>query len=85
MTWLSILPMGHLFNTTRSVLEEREQNMNARFDAVQYCFKQNERFPEKLTIRDIGTQALAAVGAGSDTVAAGIQAFIYHMIRHPNA
>lgn len=85
ITWLSILPMGHLFNTTRSVLQEREQNMNVRFDAVQYWFKQNERFPEKLTIRDIGTQALAAVGAGSDTVAAGIQAFIYHMIRHPDA
>ena len=85
MTWLSILPMGHLFNTTRSVLGERKRNMNARFDAVQYWFQQNEKYPEKLTIRDIGTQALAAVGAGSDTVAAGIQAFIYHMIRHPDA
>lgn len=85
MTWLSIMPMGHLFNTTRSVLQEREQNMNARFDAVQYWFKQNEKFPEKLSIRDIGTQALAAVGAGSDTVAAGIKGFIYHMIRHPDA
>ncbi|WXC50872.1 hypothetical protein QX201_010574 [Fusarium graminearum] len=41
--------------------------------------------PDKLTIREINTQALAAVGAGSDTVAAGIQSFIYHMIRHPNA
>ncbi|CAG1982212.1 unnamed protein product [Fusarium graminearum] len=41
--------------------------------------------PDKLTIREINTQALAAVGAGSDAVAAGIQSFIYHMIRHPNA
>jgi hypothetical protein len=47
--------------------------------------QQNEKYFEKLTIRDIGTQTLAAVGAGSDTVAAGIQAFIYHMIRHPDA
>lgn len=85
MTWLSVLPMGHFFETTRSALKEREQNMNARFDTVQYWLKQNEKYPKKLTIRDIGTQALAAVGAGSDTVAADIQSFIYHMIRHPDA
>lgn len=85
VTWLSIMPMGHLFDTTKAVLAEREKNMNARFDAVQYWFRQREQHPDRLTIREIGTQALAAVGAGSDTVAAGIQSFIYHMIRHPNA
>lgn len=85
MTWLSIMPMGHLFDTTKAVLIDREGNMNSRFDAVQYWFKQHAQHPEKLTMREIGTQALAAVGAGSDTVAAGIQSFIYHMIRHPNA
>lgn len=85
VTWLSIMPMGHLFDTTKAVLAERKNNMNARFDAVQYWFKQHEQHPEKLTVREIGTQALAAVGAGSDTVAAGIQSFVYHMIRHPDA
>ncbi|KAI4931464.1 hypothetical protein J4E85_004057 [Alternaria conjuncta] len=85
MTWLSILPMGHLFDTVTSVLADREKNENARYDAVQYWFKQHEKYPGKFTIREIGTQALAAVGAGSDTVAAGIQSFIYHMIRHENA
>ncbi|RYN20880.1 hypothetical protein AA0112_g10469 [Alternaria arborescens] len=85
MTWLSILPMGHLFDTVKAVLAEREKNENARYDAVQYWFKQHERHPDKFTIREINTQALAAVGAGSDTVAAGIQSFIYHMIRHADA
>lgn len=82
MTWLSIMPMGHLFDTTKALVTDREKNMNTRFDAVQYWFKQHEQHPIKLTMREIGTQA---VGAGSDTVAAGIQSFIYHMIRHPNA
>ncbi|KAF1810375.1 cytochrome P450 [Eremomyces bilateralis CBS 781.70] len=84
VTWLSIMPMGHLFDLTKAVLTDREKNPNARYDAIQYWFKQNERHPDKLTIREIGTQALAAVGAGSDTVAGGIQSFIYHMIRHPD-
>ncbi|KAJ4245776.1 hypothetical protein NW762_013900 [Fusarium torreyae] len=85
VTWLAIMPMGHLFNTTASVLADREKNHDVRFDAVSYWFKQHTQHPDKLTVREINTQALAAVGAGSDTVAGGIQSFIYHMIRHPNA
>jgi cytochrome P450 len=85
MTWLALLPMGHLFDTIKTVLADREKNANTRYDAVQYWLKQHERHPDKLTIREINAQALAAVGAGSDTVAAGIQSFIYHMIRKPDA
>jgi cytochrome P450 len=85
MTWLSLLPMGHLFDTVTSVLAQREKNENARYDAVQYWFKQHHRHPDGFTVREIGTQALAAVGAGSDTVAAGMQSFVYHMIRHSDA
>ncbi|KAF4461647.1 Pisatin demethylase [Fusarium albosuccineum] len=85
VTWLSIMPMGHLFNTTAAVLADREKNPETRFDAISYWFKQHKQHPDKLTIREINTQALAAVGAGSDTVACGIQSFIYHMIHHPNA
>ncbi|KAI8943409.1 hypothetical protein NX059_001421 [Plenodomus lindquistii] len=85
VTWLSIMPMGHLFDTVKGVMADRKKNLNARFDSVQYWFKQHEQHPDKITVREIGTQALAAVGAGSDTVAAGIQSFIYHMIRHTDA
>jgi cytochrome P450 len=77
--------MGHLFDTVKDVLAEREKNANTRYDAVQYWLNQHERHPGKLTIREINTQALAAVGAGSDTVAAGMQSFVYHMIRKPDA
>jgi cytochrome P450 len=85
MTWLTFLPMGHLFDTVKDVLADREENANTRYDAVQYWLNQHERHPGKLTIREINTQALAAVGVGSDTVAAGMQSFVYHMIRKPDA
>ncbi|CAF3544258.1 unnamed protein product [Fusarium graminearum] len=82
VTWMGIMPMGHLFNTTAAVLANREKNHDVRYDAVSYWFNQHNQHPDKLTIREINTQALAAVGAGSDTVAAGIQSFIYHMIHN---
>ncbi|KAK6703612.1 hypothetical protein SNK04_013541 [Fusarium graminearum] len=68
-----------------AVLTNQEKDHDVRYDVVSYWFNQHSQHPDKLTIREINTQALAAVGAGSDAVAAGIQSFIYHMIRHPNA
>jgi cytochrome P450 len=85
VTWLSIMPMGHLFDTTKAIMADREHSPDKRFDAVQYWFKQHEQHPDKLSVREINTQALAAVGAGSDTVSCGIQSFVYHMIRHTDA
>lgn len=85
VTWLAVLPMGHLFETTKRVLAEREQNPDLRFDAVSFWFRYQKEHPGRVTTREINTQALAAVGAGSDTVACGMQAFVYYMIRHPTA
>jgi len=84
MTSLALLPMGHLFDTVTAVMKERDANDNKRYDSVQYWLKQHEKHSERLSLREIGTQALAAVGAGSNTVAAGIQGFVYHMMRHPD-
>jgi hypothetical protein len=83
MTWLSVLPMGHRFDTTKAAVAEREKN--TRFDAIQYWFKQHEHHPDKLSIREINTLAFAAVGAGSDTVSVGIKSFVCNMMRHPDA
>lgn len=85
ITWLAILPMGHLFETTKKAVKDREGNYDAHFDAISHWFKQHDKTPEQLTVREIHTHALAAVGAGSDTVASALQSFVYHMIRHPSA
>jgi hypothetical protein len=85
MTWLSIMPMGHIFETTNPALAGREDSPSAHFDLVSYWLKQHTQYPDKLSMRDINTQALAAIGTGSDTISCVIQSFIYHMLRHPNS
>ncbi|KAK6063956.1 hypothetical protein SCUP515_12050 [Seiridium cupressi] len=85
ITWLGVLPMGHLGNTTQKALRDREGNEDARFDAISHWFQEHGQNPEGFTIRDIYAIALGAVGAGSDTVACGLQSFVYHMIRHSTA
>lgn len=77
--------MGHLFNTTKKAVDDRGNNHDAHFDAVSHWFKQHRQHPKGFTMRELNTQALAAVGAGSDTVSCGLQSFVYHMIRHRDA
>lgn len=85
VTWLGLLPMGHLFNTAQSAIKARENNHDAHYDALAHWYKQHREHPNDFSIREIHTQALAAVGAGSDTVACALQSFVYHMISHPTA
>lgn len=85
MTWLGLLPMGHLYDTTVKALDERLDNRDSRFDAVAHWFKALDKNPEKVKIRDVYAVATGAVGAGSDTVSCALQSFVYHMNRHPDA
>ncbi|KAH8666925.1 cytochrome P450 [Xylariales sp. PMI_506] len=85
VTWLGLLPMGHLFNTAQAAVKARDNNQDAHFDALAHWYKQHRDHPNDFSLREIGTQALAAIGAGSDTVACALQSFVYHMIRHPSA
>lgn len=114
VTWLGVLPMGHLFDTTMTALQERQKNPDARPDLVSHWFRGLEkakkdesrlftRKPNFLTChtshhsrlcsisiescgyleRCLESFATANVGAGSDTVSAGLQSFVYHLLRHP--
>lgn len=85
MTWLGLLPMGHLYDTTVRALDERLDNRDSRFDAAAHWFRAIEKNPGKVTERDVYAIATGAVGAGSDTVSCALQSFVYHMNRHPNA
>ncbi|KAK3906033.1 cytochrome P450 [Staphylotrichum tortipilum] len=85
VTWLQVMPMGHLFNTTMIAINERERNPDARFDIAAHWFKMLKQHPERMVLRDIHAQATTSVGAGADTVSCGLQAFVYHMLRHPTA
>ncbi|KAK8071296.1 hypothetical protein PG997_011499 [Apiospora hydei] len=85
VTWLSILPMGHLFNTTKRAVIERDESANARWDILASWFQQMRQYPDQMNMRTIHTQATGLVGAGSDTVSSALQSFVYHMVRHPTA
>ncbi|KAK4247263.1 cytochrome P450 [Corynascus novoguineensis] len=85
VTWLRIMPMGHLFDTTMKAIGERVRNQDARFDLLAHWFKMLAQHPERMKLRDIHAQATTSVGAGADTVSCGLQSFIYHMLHHPTA
>lgn len=39
MTWLNVLPFGHIVDTAMAAIREREKNPDARFDAVAHWFR----------------------------------------------
>ncbi|KAK2614000.1 hypothetical protein N8I77_000862 [Diaporthe amygdali] len=88
VTWLGVLPMGHLFDTTMKALKERQKNPDARPDLVSHWFKGLEKAKKDksrlFNQRCLESFATANVGAGSDTVSAGLQSFVYHLLRLPN-
>ncbi|ORY62979.1 cytochrome P450 [Pseudomassariella vexata] len=87
VTWLKILPMGHLFDTTMSALNERQKNPDAHEDLVAHWFRGLDKAKKDKSkifdLRCLQSFATANVGAGSDTVSAGLQSFIYYLLRHP--
>jgi cytochrome P450 len=76
------MPYGHLYDTTFKAIDQRRKNPDARYDLIEHWFKTHDEHPERLTIRHIEAHAFQAVGAGSDTVSAGLQSFVYHIIRN---
>lgn len=87
MTWLQILPMGHVFNTTMTAVHEREKNIDnqTNFVIVDHWLHTLKQSPERLTLRNIYAQATNNVGAGADTVNSSLQSFFYHLLRCPAA
>ncbi|KAH8649346.1 cytochrome P450 [Xylariales sp. PMI_506] len=85
VTWLGILPLGHLFNTAMKAVKERESNPDARFDMLVHWFKFLKEHPDRMTLRDIHAMVTINVGAGSDSISGGLPTFVYHLIRNPPA
>ncbi|KAK3988704.1 cytochrome P450 [Cladorrhinum sp. PSN332] len=87
VTWLNILPFGHLFDTTVQALDKRlkDKRDDSMFDSVEHWFRALEKDPERVKLRDVYAIATGAVGAASDTVSCGMQAFVYFMIRRKGA
>lgn len=85
MTWLGILPMGHVFNTTMAAVKERQRNFdsNSQFVIVDHWLRTLRQQPDRLHVRNVYAQATNNVGAGADTVNSALQSFFYHLLRNP--
>lgn len=86
MTWLGILPLGHVFNTTMTAVKEREKDLdsNSQFVIVDHWLKTLRQQPHRLHVRNVYAQATNNVGAGADTVNSALQSFFYHLMRNPS-
>lgn len=69
MTWLQILPVGHVVNTCITALREREKNPDARLDMAAHWFRGVEKAREDdyggFTDRHVLAAAVSNMGAGS--------------------
>lgn len=97
ITWLNITPWGHLIDTAMAAIKERQANPEGRVDAATHWFRMLEKQKQdsdgsgsgsgrgRMQLHEIHSAAFNAVAAGNETVAAALQAFVYFMIRHPDA
>lgn len=68
-----------------AAIKERQANPDGRFDASSHWFRMLQQNPDRMHRHEIDSAAFNAVAAGSDTVSSGVQAFLYFMMRHPDA
>ncbi|KAI1268171.1 cytochrome P450 [Xylariaceae sp. FL1019] len=84
VTWLNVVPAGHIMSTAVQWLEHREKNTDARFDMVEHWFKAMREQPDRVSFRQVQCQTTGTIGGGADTISAGIQSFVYHALRRPS-
>ncbi|WYZ36363.1 hypothetical protein EsH8_XIII_000015 [Colletotrichum jinshuiense] len=85
MTWLGLLPTGGVYHRCIKAINERLKDPDARFDLVAHWFRTMKQSPERLNLKNIQAQTTNTVVAGSDTVSTGVQSFLYHLLRAPDA
>lgn len=68
ITWLGLLPMGHLFNVAQGRLEERRRDPGSHSDMLTLWMKQHHEHPTQLTYREVEAETTVSVGGGSDTL-----------------
>ncbi|KAH9906240.1 cytochrome P450 [Xylariomycetidae sp. FL2044] len=85
VTWLDVMPMGHLAKIAQGALRARRDSPDVRFDVVEHWLRNHREHPDQISFRDIQAVTATNVGAGSDTISTAIQSFVYYMIRDPES
>ena len=50
-SWITLLPMGHLFTTTSVAIKKRMSNPTARDDVLSHWLNASRKNPDKLSLR----------------------------------
>ena len=66
-----------------AALHRRETNPHARNDMVEHWKRTLKEHSDRMMITHLQAVATGTVGAGTDTVSAALQSFVYHMLRKP--
>lgn len=79
--YFNLTPSMHVFDTCVAALDTRSKNDEVRKDMLEQWKYQLKKHPERMEEKEIMANAVANLGAGSDTMSSATQAFVYLMIR----
>ncbi|RAH72484.1 cytochrome P450 [Aspergillus aculeatinus CBS 121060] len=93
---LGLQPTSHIFDTCLAAIDHRQRQSQEktpattptstvppRLDMMERWLTTRQQHPERMAESEIMGACVANVGAGADTTSATLQAFVYHLIRHP--
>ena len=78
--YFNMTPSMHVFDTCMAAIRSRSQSTEVRKDMLEQWKEQLAKHPDRMEEKEILTNAVGNLGAGSDTVSSVLQAFVYHMI-----
>jgi cytochrome P450 len=81
--YFNMTPAMHVFDTCMAAIQSRSRSAEVRRDMLEQWKEQLAKHPDRMEEKEIVTNAVGNLGAGSDTVSSVLQAFVYHMIRDP--
>ncbi|KAH7303537.1 cytochrome P450 [Stachybotrys elegans] len=83
VTRTGVNPMIRVHDRTIKAIKERVQNPDASFDMVAHWLRAGQENPDAVHDHDIAAHAIISVIGASDTLAVGLQGFLYHMTKQP--
>ena len=77
LTWLKFQPKSHLLDLTLSSIAGRKADQEPRKDMIEHWITMRRKYPDRMEDLEIHGASAANLGAGADTVAGALQAFMY--------
>ncbi|MCJ1438915.1 hypothetical protein MMC27_008305 [Xylographa pallens] len=81
ITWLKFQPKTHLLDLTLSSIAGRKADREPRNDMIEQWITMRRKYPDRMDDLEIHGASAANLGAGADTVAGVLQAFMYSITK----